>query len=233
MQDHENSEYQNVSEAVQDLEQHTVSDEQTTDVTVPESDSSKEQKLSEEEKALKKKEKMGKFKEKMIEKGKDSIISVILKKIVGCVLSAILSAALVLFTQFSFKDNIQDYRTFYNSEIKTRGEELLSYVPKIEKMDSQEFAKYCEQNHVYEKATELLKKLYSYSSDDEDINLMHKHITAIYEDVYDLALLAYSDGYTEGDLSGMMRATALKITSKVQIFKEVKAEIYQKHKISE
>ena len=172
----------------------------------------------------------GRWKKKIAKSGK-KIVSFGIEEIISCLISAILSACLVLFTQNAFKDNVQDYRVFYREDIKPLSLELLSHVQKVGEMEPEEFAEYCKENMVFEKSTELLKILHSYSSDDPDIRTLHTHMISICEEVYDLSILAYASSYTNADISDDIYTAVFRIKSKVNIFNDVKAEIYEKHGI--
>lgn len=177
-----------------------------------------------------KKQEKKNWKNQIAKSGK-KIVSFGIEEIISCIISAILSACLVLFTQSAFKDNVQDYRIFYREDIKPLSQELLAHVQKVGEMEAGEFAEYCKANRVFEKSTELLKVLHSYSSDDPDIRTLHTHMISICEEVYDLSILAYSSSYTNADISDDIYTAVFRIKSKVNIFNDVKAEIYEKHGI--
>ncbi len=170
---------------------------------------------------------------KTIAKSGKKIVSFGIEEIISCIISAVLSACLVLFTQSAFQENVQDYRVFYRQDIKPLSTELLTHVQKVGEMEPDEFAEYCKENRVFEKSTELLKILHSYSSDDPDIRTLHTHMVSICEEVYDLSILAYASTVTNTDISDDLYTSAFRINSKVKIFNDVKAEIYARHGIDD
>lgn len=148
---------------------------------------------------------MAKAKEKIVKNGKDSAINFAIKKIFSCLLSALLSFALVLFAQHSFKDKFKDYvKDFIQVNIKDF-QELTEHIAALEFMDYEEAAAYCEENNIYEKSKDLLKSAVSYSAEDKDINMLHSVYTEVCMDMLDLSVMLCAPTHNETSASEDVR----------------------------
>jgi len=150
--------------------------------------------------------------------GKDSAINFAFKKIFGYILSAVLSAALVLFTQHSFKDNFKDYVKNFISVHIEEFSELVSHAEALESMDQAQAEQYCIENNIYEKSKNLLKVAISYTSDDKDINKLHTCFKAVCEDLLDLSVTLYTTSNidTSGDDSEDVYSDVLALSDSIR-----------------
>ena len=148
---------------------------------------------------------MAQAKEKIVKNGKDSAINFAIKKIFSCLLSALLSFALVLFAQHSFKDNFKDYvKDFIRVNIKDF-QELTEHISALEYMNYEEAAAYCEEYDIYEKSKNLLKSAVSYSSEDKDINMLHSVYTEVCLDMLDLSVMLCAPTFDDSSASDDVR----------------------------
>lgn len=131
-------------------------------------------------------------KSRILTNGKDSAINFFLKRIFTCLLSAILSAAIVLFTQHSFKDNFKDYIKDFVSVHIEEFTELVNHAVVLEDMDFEEAQQYCKENDIYEKSKNLMKVAISYNSEDKDITILHSSFKDVCEDILDLSVMLYA-----------------------------------------
>jgi len=181
--------------------------------------------------AKKKKSKFTAAKERFIKDGKNAVIGFIIRRVVSLVLSALLGAGIVFFAQFTLRDDFEDY---YYDELKYMMTDFMAvyeYVHRAQDMDFDELRVYYEEHHIHEKAKDLLKKATAYSSDVEEINMVHTQYVDACNALIDLSSLVYVSSTMEEDLSVQFAAEMKSLTVKIEIFNETTDKLCEKYDI--
>ncbi len=197
------------------------------------------------EKSEKEQGKFSKLKKLIIRNGKDSVVNFLIRKVFFCLLSAILSAAIVFFTQSSFKEDFEDYykNTFMplSEEIKELAfdidhfDDFMELGRTLDGMDedgeSQLATEILEASTLMEQATGIYKKAVSYSSSNKEITKLHNRLIDICEELQNITALVYTSMHMKVDYSVEYYAALQTLNSKSTIYKEMRDEMCQKHGI--
>ncbi len=198
-----------------------------------------------EEKQEKKSGKFEKLKRLIINNGKDSMVNFLIRKVFFCLLSAILSAAIVFFTQNSFKEDFEDY---YEKTFVPLSKEINELAFDIDHMDdfmetalildgmdetgeSQLAEEMLKASTVMEQATEIYQKAVSYSSSNKEITKLHNCIVEVCEELQNVTALVYTSMNMKEDYSVEYYAALQTLNSKTKVFKEMRDELCEKHGI--
>ena len=98
-------------------------------------------------------------------------------------------------------------------------------------MDFDELRVYYEEHHIHEKSKDLLKKATAYSSDVEEINMVHTQYVDACNALIDLSSLVYVSSTMEEDLSVQFAAEMKSLTVKIEIFNETTDKLCEKYDI--
>ncbi len=195
------------------------------------------------EKPEKKSEIFVKIKRFIINNGKDSVLEFLIKKVLFCLLSAVLSAAIVFFTQNSFKE---DFSHYYNNTCVPLFEEvnelaldidrlrgykvanLLNLMVRSEGMQTDEAAP---ENALKERAKSIHRKAAAYSSSDKEIAKLHDRVMDVCDELQNLTSVAYCSISMGKEYSVEYYAALQNLNSKIEMFEELRDELCEKHGI--
>ena len=163
--------------------------------------------------------------------GKTAVVNFFMRRLITWVLSAILSATLVLFAQHSFRENFEDY--YYNT-FESMSEEMgvvCEYILDAENIDFRNAPERYKSGDMYKRARELYMKAAAYSSEEEEINRMHSRFVDVCEDMLRMVSLMSVAANEEQDIEVEFYEEFLVLEAKLMTFKDVSEEICRENDI--
>ncbi len=181
--------------------------------------------------------KLGKSKTKIVEKGKESAVNFIVRKIITWILTAIISVVTVYISQADFKGEFRDY---YNNTARPMVQKMTEVNDFIQMVEAganfENITEYYEENKIGEKVEELYKMTLSCPSDHKDVVKFHNAFSAVCEEMLEVTMV-YFEGSELGqkvELSQENYALEINLAvadfkTKAEVLESVKNELMEKY----
>jgi len=173
------------------------------------------------------------LKTKIIKTGKESALKFIVGQIVKTVLGAALSACLVLFAQSAFTEKFDEYKKDILLDTKDDLLTICEFLNDVDvnNMSNTEIMIAYEEGNIKELSQKLLKQVYTYSSDAEDINAVHGEYTDLCEIVCELSATVYNGAKENVDVHVDYSTAVYKFELKKETLREVLDEACEKNDV--
>jgi len=176
---------------------------------------------------------------KIAKNGKESVINFIIKKVITCLLTSIVSMFLVLFAQGEFKSDIKEYKEFCNDELGDKLIDVAMFIDDTINMEFDDIIQLYNDNDIYEKSKDLLRTAHDFQSDNAEINKVHNQLISCCEDLVDVSSMIVCTSAVEkqkavndrdySSFAAQYLTKAMAFQAKMEVYKESRNELLKKY----